>query len=73
MQSDNDNIEGDETKSVYCIDPSKVYDGQKIACGGYVFVVITKDIVLPDGDIVRIAGVKPVRPKEQKPSIILDA
>lgn len=74
MRAENDNdgdISEDETITVYHINASEVFDGQKIACGDYLFIAVTKDMVLPNGDVVRIAGVKPVKPDE-KPSIIMD-
>lgn len=71
MRAENDNDET-ETVSIYYIDASKLFDGQKVACGDYLFIAKTKDMVLPNGDIVRIAGVKPVE-AEEEPKIIMDS
>ena len=71
MKSDNDNTD-EETESVYFIDASKVFDGMRIACGEYLLIARTRDIELPDGSVIRIAGVQPVvNKKKEKPELIL--
>lgn len=73
MRAENDNTDdpASDTVKKYYIDPSRFFDGQKIACGEYLFIVKTRDYVLPNGDIVQIAGVKPVKPEEKESQLIV--
>jgi len=58
------NVNGktEETVGYYDIDASAVIDGQEVRAGPYLFVAVVKEIPLPNGEYLRIAGVAPKTP-----------